>query len=76
MTCTLRIISQRKPVIVEMPCATTIRYAALRMVEALGLDPEGATYHLVNTRTRRVIPGDDLVAAHDGQEVHLAVERL
>ena len=51
---------------VEMPGVTTMGYAAMRVAEALGMDPQGMEYFLLDGKTYHVIPPDDLAAQHDG----------
>ena len=47
---------------VEMPVATTLRYAALRMADHLGLNTEENRYFLMEPRTLRQHDGDALAA--------------
>lgn len=61
------------PVAIEMPNATSVRYAAMRAAEELGYDPTGADWRLMDPLTLVVIPEDELAATLDGQLVLLAV---
>ncbi len=48
---------------VEMPTATTVKYAAKRAAEAFDLDPEPeeGSWTLVNEASRTLLPEDDAV---------------
>ena len=56
---------------VEMPSATSMRYAAKRVAEAVGLDAGAGEYALCLGRTGRLIPQGAVVADYDGQVVGL-----
>ena len=56
---------------VEMPGVTTCRYAAKRMAEELGLDPNERDWCLVDPRSGRRVPQGDLVAPWDGSVLGL-----
>ena len=56
---------------VSLQNATTMRYAALHVAEACGFDPAGVDW-LLTTKAGQPIPGDDLAADWDGQEVVLS----
>ena len=62
-------------VAVEMPGATTVGYAAKRMADAIGLDPDGGEYFLAYPRTRRVLNPDEIVAPLNGQMVLIGVRQ-
>ena len=56
---------------VKMPSATSMRYAAKRVAEAVGFDPDMGEFALCIHDTRRLIPQEDVVADYDGQVVGL-----
>ena len=57
--------------VLEMPGATSIRYAAKRVAEAIGLDPNAGDFELVHGYSNQPIPQKDIVAQYDGHEVGL-----
>ena len=58
---------------VEMPAATTARFAAKRIAEAFGLDPDAREYILFDPANRRLIDQDEVMAEWDGKAVVVAV---
>ncbi len=56
---------------VEMPGATTARYAAKRMAEAAGLDPDDRDWALGETETLRTIPQNAVIAKWAGKRLSL-----
>ena len=54
-----------EPKTIDMPGATTGRYAAKRAAEAWGLDPDVSEYGLVDVANFRLIPMDEPVADFD-----------
>ena len=56
---------------VDMPGVTTCRYAAKRMAEELGLDPNEQDWRLVDPRSGSPLPQGDLVAPWDGRVLGL-----
>ena len=50
----------------DMPGATTCRYAAKRMAEELGLDPDGKEWCLVDPASGMALPQGDVIAPWDG----------
>ena len=63
-------------VCVEMPSATTLRYAALRVAEHLGLDTEANHYFLLEPRTFRRHDGQALAIDYAGAVFVLGEETL
>ncbi len=57
---------------IEMPGATSMRYAAMRAAEELGYDPMGADWRLLDGTTELPIPEDELAVEHDGKLFILA----
>lgn len=53
-------------VTLEMPGATSLRYAALRFAEHLGLDTDEFCYFLLDTTNRKGYPPDQLASDFDG----------
>jgi hypothetical protein len=53
---------------VTMPRATTGKYAAKRVAEALGFDDDDAWILIAGLKE---IPGDEIMADHDGETVWL-----
>ena len=58
---------------VEMPAATTARYAAKRIAEAFGLDPDATEYVIFDPATAKVIDQDEVMAGWNGMAVVVAV---
>ena len=69
---TLRLATPQGEVVLEMPGATTVRYAAKRAAEAMGYDPDALEFYLVDPSTKRVMPQDDVVAYLDSRAFLLA----
>lgn len=67
---TLWALRNGNPVPVDMPAATSGRYATKRVAEALGLDPN-REFRLVEIGTHLPISTDDPVAPYNGHFVHL-----
>ena len=57
---------------VEMPSATTARYAAKRTAEVWDLDPSGE-YGLVDPVGCRMIPQEDVIEPWDGKVLMLGL---
>lgn len=60
---------------VNMPAATTARYAAKRCAEAIGLDPQAREYVLLGMGRSSVIDGSVVMAPWDGRPVRLGWQR-
>ena len=67
---TIHILTRQGPVTVEMPAATTGKYAAKRAAEELGYDPDA---EWVLMRVGRVIDPDESVLEWDGKALELGV---
>jgi len=50
----------------EMPAATSLRYAGLRFGEYLGLDTDQFFYFLMDSATKEPCPTEHLAADYDG----------
>jgi len=70
-TVTLLLWHEHRAVKVEMPAATTVRYAAKRAAAAVGFDADAQKWVLAEPATRHVYPPDSVVAALDGAWVVL-----
>ena len=70
---TVTIIYRRNGVekVVDMPGVTACRYAAKRMAEELGLDPNSKDWCLVDPRSGMPLPQGDLIAPWDGRVLGL-----
>lgn len=61
---------------VEMPGATTSKYALKRCLEKAGISPEESwLFALAVGDVTKVIPGDQPVADYDGQTVYISSRR-
>ena len=58
------------PIEVNMPDATSIKYAACRAAEACGFDDEDAYWWLVNS-SGRWLPSDAIIVQYDGEYLML-----
>ena len=61
---------------IEMPGATSLRYAALRLAEHIGLDTEQKRYFLLNPATMEQYSGDELSSDYDGTVFFLGEKPL
>ena len=56
---------------VDMPGATACRYAAKRLAEELGLDPDGQEWCLVDPGSGMPLPQGDVIAPWGGRVLGL-----
>ncbi len=75
-TVTLILVHRFKSYNIQMPGATTARYAAKRLAEAVGLDPDDQDWALAETNTFRLISQNDIIANWDGVRVSLRLPAL
>jgi hypothetical protein len=68
---TLHLWHEHRVVEVDMPAATTVRYAAKRAAAAVGFEADAREWMLVEAATHHVHPPDNLVAGMDGAWVVL-----
>ena len=61
---------------VTMPGATTGRYAAKRMAEAAGLDPDDRDWGLGDTDTLALMRQDDVISNWEGKRLSLRLAGL
>ena len=73
----LRVILRRDdpPILVTMPGSTSGRYAAKRVAEVIGMDPDSTEFQLRDAVSRQVIPMDVVILPWDGKAVELIVRR-
>lgn len=74
-TSTIYVVTTTKPMEVQMPSATTVRYAVWRVAEAMGYGIEDQEWSLFDFQTGKPMPEDDIIAAWDGKQVQLAKVR-
>lgn len=68
----MNIIIHCPPATVEMPSATTAKYAAARVAEALGHDvSDGRLTFALEELGGRMIEADHVMADHDGKRLRL-----
>ena len=58
---------------VEMPAVTTAGYAALRLAEAAGLDPDAGSWFIAGEMGFSIIDETEVMAPWDGKQVTLGV---